>query len=718
MYRYLFLFAAFVGFSVPAVSAADAIPDAPSIVSDLGQEVNIITVSLGQQSAKAGEAVSASVKWYPIGDFKVSSSRDNDAKPLSANLSITDGSGNFCADPVWKTVFSGDQDFTMSAVANRDCGRLFARIALIGADAKLLDAVDIATDGRALTRPTVEAPQPIATEQLGLLGGLSPMFRAAVVVVGIISLVGLVVILGRNILKRRSRSVMTVLLPVLLALPILMMGGEAKGVTWSVGGVWTYTADVDKHIVSPGEQINVSGSIVQTGFNLYGLSCDPNCYTVVLSETVDGTSKDIIRTQGHSSGSTIGETFSNSVSIQAPSTPGTYTITYTGGYISSVGAFAGQLISVPQYDTITVSAPAIPGICGTANGGAFSTAPSSSLCVTGTPSWTDNVAADNTFNWNCVGSNGGITTSCMANKTVATPAATCGSSNGASFTSAPTSNLCSIGTASAVYDYGYWSWTCSPQLCYSVLDPFMGYVTMCMISGPYTIPVSCAANKAAAVLPTVSFWADSTSLVAGGTTTLHWASTDATSCTASGGWSGAKAASGAENTGTLSANQTYNITCTGPGGTSPLYTVTINVTPAVPTVDLKVNGVDGPVTLAQGATKTLSWTATNATSCTASGVDAFTGNKAVPSGSEVLSVTRTSTDTLFCTGPGGNASDSVQINATCTPSTGAWGTCDCATETKTRTNINASCLPWTESDACTIDEKNACRDFNWKEVAP
>jgi hypothetical protein len=218
--------------------------------------------------------------------------------------------------------------------------------------------------------------------------------------------------------------------------------------------------------------------------------------------------------------------------------------------------------------------------------------------------------------------------------------------------------------------------------------------------------------------PTVTFSPDSYSISSGASTNLHWTATNATSCTASGAWSGAKAVSGTESTGILSASQVYFLTCTGPGGTSPLYTVPLTVIPVVPTVDLKVNGSDGSVTLAQGATKTLSWTATNATSCTASGADAFAGNKAVPTGSEVLSVTRTSTDTLSCTGPGGTTSDSVQVNATCTPSTGAWGSCDCDTETKTRTNINASCLPWTESDACTIDEKNACRDFNWKEVAP
>src|SRR6185369_9523818 len=36
----------------------------------------------------------------------------------------------------------------------------------------------------------------------------------------------------------------------------------------------------------------------------------------------------------------------------------------------------------------------------------------------------------------------------------------CGSSNGATFTSAPGSNLCAAGTATAVSGSGPWSWKC------------------------------------------------------------------------------------------------------------------------------------------------------------------------------------------------------------------------------------------------------------------
>jgi hypothetical protein len=52
----------------------------------------------------------------------------------------------------------------------------------------------------------------------------------------------------------------------------------------------------------------------------------------------------------------------------------------------------------------------------------------------------------------------------------------CGSANGVTTTSAPTSNLCSVGTASAVTGAGPWNWTCtgttgSPAQCSAPLQP-------------------------------------------------------------------------------------------------------------------------------------------------------------------------------------------------------------------------------------------------------
>jgi Fibronectin type III domain len=58
---------------------------------------------------------------------------------------------------------------------------------------------------------------------------------------------------------------------------------------------------------------------------------------------------------------------------------------------------------------------------------------------------------------------------------------------------------------------------------------------------------------------------------------LSWTSTNATSCAASGGWSGAVAINGSQGTGAINATTVYTLNCTGAGGTtSQSTTVTVN----------------------------------------------------------------------------------------------------------------------------------------------
>lgn len=61
------------------------------------------------------------------------------------------------------------------------------------------------------------------------------------------------------------------------------------------------------------------------------------------------------------------------------------------------------------------------------------------------------------------------------------------------------------------------------------------------------------------------------------TSTLSWAATNASSCTASGDWSGNKATSFQESVGPLTASKTYKIVCTGAGGASSEAQTTVTV---------------------------------------------------------------------------------------------------------------------------------------------
>ncbi len=101
----------------------------------------------------------------------------------------------------------------------------------------------------------------------------------------------------------------------------------------------------------------------------------------------------------------------------------------------------------------------VNGKCGSANGGTFSSKPNSNLCSKGNASSVS--SSGNTWKWSCSGSNGGSKAQCSATKAPQPVNGKCGSANGGTFSSKPTSNLCSKGSASSVNGNGPWSWSCN-----------------------------------------------------------------------------------------------------------------------------------------------------------------------------------------------------------------------------------------------------------------
>jgi len=82
-------------------------------------------------------------------------------------------------------------------------------------------------------------------------------------------------------------------------------------------------------------------------------------------------------------------------------------------------------------------------------------------------------------------------------------------------------------------------------------------------------------------------------------------------------------------------------------------------TPPPPTADIKANGSDGPITIAYNTAATISWTSSNATSCSVSP----TGWSGTSSGGvSTGNLTSSKTYTLTCSGTGGTKTDSVQVS--------------------------------------------------------
>src|SRR5215813_12014983 len=84
---------------------------------------------------------------------------------------------------------------------------------------------------------------------------------------------------------------------------------------------------------------------------------------------------------------------------------------------------------------------------------------------------------------------------------------------------------------------------------------------------------------ASSPVPTATLTADKTAVNSGEPATLTWTSANATSCAASGGWTGSLATSGSQSTGALTAATDFTLTCTGSGGTSTPVTTTVHLIP-------------------------------------------------------------------------------------------------------------------------------------------
>ncbi|MGA8110582.1 MAG: beta-propeller fold lactonase family protein, partial [Acidobacteriaceae bacterium] len=179
---------------------------------------------------------------------------------------------------------------------------------------------------------------------------------------------------------------------------------------------------------------------------------------------------------------------------------------------------------------------------------------------------------------------------------------------------------------------------------------------------------SATLTVAAPAAPTTLISVSPATITLGAGATLTWSSTNATACTASGAWSGSQSTSGtAMETPTATGTDSYMLTCSGPGG-SASSTATLTVNAPAPTVTIAV----APTTITLGASAALTWSSTNATSCTASG--AWSGTEAT-SGTAMETPTGVGTDTytLACTGAGGNASNSATLTVNAPASQGfAW----------------------------------------------
>jgi len=115
------------------------------------------------------------------------------------------------------------------------------------------------------------------------------------------------------------------------------------------------------------------------------------------------------------------------------------------------------------------------------------------------------------------------------------------------------------------------------------------------------------------VVPVLSLAANAVAV--GGSTTLSWSAIHATSCTASGSWTGSQATTGSQTVTIAGAGtNTYMLSCSNAAGSTAANSVTLtDVAPAAPALTLSATSIN------LGQSSVITWSSANAANCTASG---------------------------------------------------------------------------------------------------
>jgi len=291
---------------------------------------------------------------------------------------------------------------------------------------------------------------------------------------------------------------------------------------------------------------------------------------------------------------------------------------------------------------------------------------------------------------------------CTATVTVVIPdAPTC------TLSASPSSVL--FGNASTL------SWTTTNATSASI-DHSVGVVTPVAVGGTSVSPsstttytmaatgaggtVTCTATVTVTMnpnTPSCTLVASPTPILSGGSSTLSWTTTDATSASIDNGIGVVSPIASGSTTGSPSVTTAYLLTATGAGGTVTCTAMVVVIPP--PTCALSAD----PGQIAPSGSSVLSWTTTNATSTSIdNGIGAVSP---VAGGSVSVSPADDTTYTLTATGDGGTVLCTVPIDVT----TGGGGTSPSCTMSVSPTAITSgqsATLSWSsaQTSGASIDE--------------
>ncbi|MFZ3020260.1 MAG: hypothetical protein WA051_01920 [Minisyncoccia bacterium] len=167
-------------------------------------------------------------------------------------------------------------------------------------------------------------------------------------------------------------------------------------------------------------------------------------------------------------------------------------------------------------------------------------------------------------------------------------------------------------------------------------------------------PATVSVGQCTAPQASVALSASPTSIASGGSSLLSWTGTNIVAGSCSAWWTSSTATSGTQTV-SPSVTTDYSISCTATsaagGGAVTSNTATVTVTPGA-SVSVSAN----PADITSGQSSTITWSSTNATSCSAP----WTSSTAT-SGTQTVSPTTSTTYSMTCSGPGGSGTGSATV---------------------------------------------------------
>ncbi|HLJ30473.1 MAG TPA: alkaline phosphatase family protein [Candidatus Angelobacter sp.] len=179
-------------------------------------------------------------------------------------------------------------------------------------------------------------------------------------------------------------------------------------------------------------------------------------------------------------------------------------------------------------------------------------------------------------------------------------------------------------------------------------------------TGPGGATTATATVTVSQVAPTIQFSAQPTAVASGGSSTLTWSTSNATSLSIDNGIGAVSPASGSVTTKSITQPTTFTATAQGPGG-STTATATVAVSPLTVTLTATPSTVSS--SSPPGNVVTLSWTSTDAVSISIDqGVNTVcTTQPTCQSGTVTVNPTRSTTYTATATDPNGVTTTSKTV---------------------------------------------------------